>query len=323
MDTNLILTTEEILFNEAEHKYYDKEGKIYTSVTTLIGKYTDTFDPYYWGMYTAIKDHGMNVKPDYNKGIIRVAGKAYKIKDLHKDTLFTHWYNETIAKWAGINAEACMRGNAVHNELEDNINLSKGDYKGDTNKLIYIGGEKKKTELSTIHDLNKTNLQEKYPDVYNRLGGYIERGCTIFAEKRVYLREYLIAGMIDVPIIKGKYFCILDWKTNKDELHKTTGYYRKVNVNGTWVKDKSQWIVTDDRFKYPLDMLPCSKFFIYALQLSLYAYIMEQWGYQLLEGGLEIMHFPMDSPPRLLKMPYLKNEVKIMLEHHKQTLLLN
>ena len=53
----------ELLFDEASHTY-SADGKIYTSVTTLIGKYTDTFNDYYWAMYTGLKNHGFNVKPD-------------------------------------------------------------------------------------------------------------------------------------------------------------------------------------------------------------------------------------------------------------------
>jgi len=125
--------------------------------------------------------------------------------------------------------------------------------------------------------------------------------------------------MIDVPIIKGKNLIILDWKTNAGTLHKTAGYYKKRMVNGELIKTE-QWIETGKKFNYPLDMLECSKFNIYALQLSLYAYILEQWGYTLVQDGLEIIHFPMGHPPRLLKMPYLREEIIIMLNHHKQSL---
>lgn len=309
---------QEISFDEKEHRYYDLEGNNYISCTTLIGKYTDTFDGYYWGMYTALKDKGYKVKPDYEKGIIIVNNHKYKIKDLHKDTLFTAWYEETLAKWKGITIEACMRGNRIHNELEDNINQSKGDYKGNTNRNITSTGEK---VLKTIHDLDKTNFKDKYPEVYKRLYGYIERGFSIFAEKKVHLSEYKVAGMIDVPMFIDKHFCILDWKSNKDTLHTTSGYYKKEKIGGVWVKTNN-WVSTDDKLKYPLNNIPASKFHTYALQLSLYAYILEQWGYTLLENGLEIIHFPVGDSPRLLKIPYLKDEIKILLNHYKQNTLL-
>lgn len=312
---------QDILFNEKEHKYYDNFGNTYISVTTIIGKYTDTFNPYYWGMFTGLKDNGYDrLKPDNDEKFIIIAGVKYKIEDLHKDTRFKAWYEFTVAKWNVINIEACDRGNATHNELENNINISKGDYSGGTNGMILPNSGKSNNGfvISTEHDLSKTNLEEKYPEVYNRLIGYINRGCSIFAEKRVFLESFRVAGMIDVPIIKGNKFCILDWKTNKDTLHKTSGYYRKQKVNGMWVKT-TEWIENGKCFKYPLNNLQCSKFNIYALQLSLYAYILEQWGFILAEGGLEIMHFPLGEKPKLIKIPYLKEEVEIMLNHYKHS----
>ena len=121
--------------------------------------------------------------------------------------------------------------------------------------------------------------------------------------------------MIDVPLLQKGYFCILDWKTNKDELHNTAGYCKKERINGVLVKT-DKWIPTDERLNYPLNMIPASKFHKYALQLSTYAFILEKWGYKLVPNGLEIIHFPLGSPPRLIKIPYLKDEVELMLNHH-------
>lgn len=310
----------DIHFDEKQHRYYDDVGNDFISVTTLIGKYTDIFNGYYWGMYTALKDNGYDrLRPTDDEKYIYIAGVKFRIEDLHKDPRFIIWYNLTIAKWGMLTVEACDRGNITHNELENNINISKGD-NGNTNNLItprFDGIKFQVSNISTEHDLSKTNLEEKYPEVYNRLLGFIKKGCSIFAEKRVFLKDFRVAGMIDVPIFKDSKFCILDWKTNKDTLHETTGYYRKKkSASGQYIKT-NEWVITDKRFKYPLDMLPASKFNIYALQLSLYAYILEQWGYTLVNNGLEIMHFPMGEKPRLLKVPYLKQEVEIMLNHYK------
>jgi hypothetical protein len=314
----------DILFNEKEHKYYDELNRTYTSVTTLIGQYTNTFDGDFWSMYTALKNHGFRVKPEPEKQKIYIGSVAYKLTDLKKDPLYILWQEEVNIAWRITNKLACDRGNETHNELEDNINKSKGDLKGLTNDQIINFSQttssptKGKLPINTIHDLNKTNLEEKYPIVYNRLKGYIDRGCSIFAEKKVFLEEYLLAGMIDCPIIKDNKFIILDWKTNKDELHDTPGYYQKINVGGKWIKSR-KWISTEDCFKYPLDNLLASKQNIYALQLSTYAYILEKYGFILIEGGLEIIHFPLGEEPRLIKMPYLKKEVEIMLNHHKHS----
>jgi ATP-dependent exoDNAse (exonuclease V) beta subunit len=310
---------ENILFNEAEHKYYDTEGKIYTSVTTLIGQYTNTFDEDFWAIYTALKEKNFKVKPQPEVRQIYVNNVLFKSDDLIRDARFKNWYDEIKARWKSINFEACERGNNTHNELELGINQSKGDLFGLTNNNISSKGDK---VLATQHDLDNTIIKSKYPEVYIRLSGYINNGFSIFAEKKVFLKEFLLAGMIDVPLVKNKHFCILDWKTNKDELKTKAGYYKKSKIGNTWVKTDI-FVETGECFKFPLNHLEASKFNIYSLQLSTYAYILEQWGYILVNNGLEIIHFPLGSSPKLIKIPYLKREVEIMLNHHKQNILCN
>lgn len=49
--------------------------------------------------------------------------------------------------------------------------------------------------------------------------------------------------------------------------------------------------------------------YIYALQLSLYAYIMECWGYELVDKGLEkSIHIRPSAEPKLIRIPYLKTK---------------
>lgn len=309
---------EDILFDDALHRYYDKEGKDYISVTTLIGKYAPEYDTDFWSMFTALKNNNYRVKPVPEKQAIYVSNVLYPLAKLKLDSLFSLWQKEVLIKWNILTEEACIRGNALHNNFEDSINLSKGDVTGATNSGISMAKVK---NVSTIHDLDKTTLEAEYPFVYNRLHGYISRGFSIFAEKRVYLKEFYIAGMIDVPLLHGKYFAILDWKTNKDDMHITDGYYRKIKVGGKWIKS-NDWVSTDSTLLYPLDHIPSSKFHKYAMQLSLYAYILECWGYKLLDNGLEIIHYPIKGEPVLIKIPYLKNEVELMLRHYKATTLI-
>jgi hypothetical protein len=307
----------DINFNEAEHKYYDDNKKIYTSVTTLIGKYTEQFDTDFWSMFTALKNNHYKVKPEPEKQSIYVAGSLFHLSDLKRTPLFAAWQEEVKAKWKSTTIEACERGNIIHNAIESGINESKQDMSALSNQHISPIGNR---VIKTIHDLDSTNLKRDFLPVYTRLSAYIDKGFSVFAEKRVFLSKYLIAGMIDAPLFIGKRFCILDWKSNKDTIHERAGYYKKEKINNVWVKSDT-FILTGKCFNYPLNNLEASKFNTYALQLSLYAFILEQWGYELIEGGLEIIHFPVGNPPRLLKMPYLKNEIQLLLNHHETSIL--
>lgn len=317
---------DEILFDEAAHRYYDQNGNNYISVTTIIGKYCQDYDTELWAMFTALKEHNYKVRIDKVTRCISVSNRTYKLADLMKDKLFFAWYNEVRASWDAKTAEACNRGNILHNHMEDSINLSKGDLSGVTNNMIInktsqVGNQDIYPKIRTIHDLASTSLKDTHPAVYQRLAGYVMRGFSIFAEKRVFLKEFFIAGMIDVPLIYNNWFAILDWKTNKDELHKTAGYYKKIKVGDKYIKSDI-WVETGEKFLYPLDMLEASKFNKYAMQLSLYAYIMESWGYKLLPEGLEIIHFPLVGGPKLIKIPYYREEVITMLNHYKQSLII-
>lgn len=316
-------TEEELSFDEPNHRYYDKSNKTYTSVTQFLGTFEPQFDEYYWGMYTALKDNKKKVvydKADIAAGIITFDGRKHKIKDLHKDSIYKHWFAATVAKWKGLTAEANFRGNNIHAYLEDKINESKGLFTGKSDNYQITASSKPK-EIATIVDLDKTDLAEKYPFIYNRLKLYIEKDCIIYAEKRVKLDLAQLAGTIDVPIIKRgtNKFVILDWKTNKDEFKPTSGYMKKIQVGGQWIKS-DQFVPTDDRFLEPISHLPLCKINTYTLQLSLYAYILECWGYEIVDKGLEIIHIRPGVDPKVIKIPYLKDEVEIIILHRLKAL---
>lgn len=307
-------TDKELLFDEPSHRYYDEADKTYKSVTQFLGDFEKPFNKYYWGMYTALKDNGKKVKPDKEEKVIYVNGKACAIDSLHKDNIYKHLYTAITAKWGAKTAEACLRGNNTHNYLEDTINQSKGFFNGESDNHIIVPKGYKKKSIESVNDLDATDLEQQYPYIYNRLKLYLEKDCIIYAEKRVKLDLVQLAGTIDVPIVKRgtNKFCILDWKTNKDEFMPTSGYMKKILAGNEWVKSDI-FVPTDDKFLYPLNHLPKCKLNVYFLQLSLYAYIMECWGYELVDNGLEIIHIRPTQKPKLIKVPYLKSEIEYIM----------
>ena len=309
-------------FEPIAHKYTDETGREYTSVTTVIGKYKEPFN-----MYTALRDSGFKVRPTDDRKSIVVSGKYRTLESLYRNPINCHEVNILINKWADLTEIACARGNKIHDYLEDSINLSKGDKEGKTNDAIKpqltsaINNTGLTVEFRTQHDLDTTDLETTFPAIYKRLLAYINMGCIIYAEKKIYSYIYGIAGMIDVLIVSphSKQFAILDWKTNKDEMIFQSGYYKKQKIGNQFVKT-SNFIPTKDRLKFPLDSVPDCKGMVYTLQLSLYAYIMELWGYTLVKNGLEIFHMRPGLEPKLIRVAYLKKEVHAMLEHHKKNI---
>jgi len=109
-------------------------------------------------------------------------------------------------------------------------------------------------------------------------------------EVRVFSKKWKIAGMIDSLFIhRGKIF-ILDWKTNKN-------------------------FTTDENLKYKEKLLaPFEDFYKshlseYSIQLSFYALILEEWGFDV--GGAYLVHIgPGEEPAEMYKVidmrPYIK-----------------
>lgn len=272
----------DIRFNEKLHRYTDEDGNVYTSVTTLIGEYTPKFDEDFWARQKA-KETGLPVST---------------IK----------------ANWAKIRDEACDHGNKIHKELEDSI-VSSGNnenFKLGT-KLVPYSISLQADTVVPIDVLRHSPLAKNYPIIFDELSGLIQRGAEVYAEKRVYLDEYKVAGTIDCPIFSpnGKDFIIFDWKTNKDELKFKSGYYKKVNGVKT-----NQWVDKKEYFDYPLVDLEHCKGNIYTMQLSLYAYILEQWGYTC--KGLYLFHIKRDGSVSRHSLKYLPEHCEKLLNAFKK-----
>ena len=153
-----------------------------------------------------------------------------------------------------------------------------------------------------------TAMHEKIESYY--LGKSVSTDSTfelfkIFANKitlkpyrtewAVYDWEQKIAGTIDfVDYLNGEYI-IYDWKRS-DKL---------IAKNGLPIKN-SQY---GEKALPPIENLDDSPYYHYALQLSLYKYILEKnYGITVSKLRLGIFH-PSYKKPYVLEMPYLKNEI--------------
>ena len=86
---NSINSNNYLYFQENGHKYTDSYGSEYVSVTTIIGNYAPKFDKNYW-LHKKARELGISEK-------------------------------ELSKRWQDITDEACTRGSATHNGLEDGI----------------------------------------------------------------------------------------------------------------------------------------------------------------------------------------------------------
>ena len=273
-----------ISFNEALHRYTDEDNNVYTSVTTVIGKYHEQFNEDYWAEQKA-KELGVT------KEIIK-------------------------ANWKESRDYANNKGTKTHSILEDSINASNGKANLEVEfKRTRLGnGELVSFNKINLHILANSPLAQLYPKIYAFLRKHIEEGWTLYAEKRIYWHPYLIAGTIDCLLIKGKFFIIVDWKTNKDELKFESGYYKKING----IKSNI-WIKKNERFYFPLNHREFCKGHIYTLQLSLYAHLMELWGYKCV--GLILFHIHNEIPKDPINISYWDKDVQNLCTHFSNGLI--
>ena len=113
-------------------------------------------------------------------------------------------------------------------------------------------------------------------------------------EWSVYDWEHKIAGTIDFVDYQNGEYIIYDWKRSE-----------KIIENGMPVKINKY----GEKGNYPLEHLDNTPYYHYALQLSLYKYILEKnYGIKVSDLRLGIFH-PTYNKPYVLRMPYLEKEI--------------
>lgn len=240
-----------LIFHEDGHKYNDTFGNEFISTTTLLHNYVPKFDKDYW-LKKKAKELGISEKR------------------LEK-------------QWQDITDEACKRGTATHNGLEDGIKDS-SMFKKAVQYMIKENGEMiTVADIPLLHDEVKSiNVEEfremtenKYPEIYRVFQWYTDRGYKIYSEIGMFLIDSLISGTIDVLLIRDEDFVIGDWKTNRGGLQFESGYYKKDKTQ-TPAQMTNVWINKKEYLLPPVANLPNCNGSVYNLQLSLYAYAVQK-----------------------------------------------
>jgi len=239
-----------LYFDEGPHKYTDTNGNEYISVTTIIGNYAPKFDAKMWARKKA-REQGCSEK-------------------------------EILKQWDKIRDEACERGTATHNGLEDAIK----DVSMFKNAIKYLA-QIESGRCVTVADIPnlaakpldinqfKDATHGKYEEIYRVFDYYIQRGYTIYSEIGVFDPILLISGTIDILCIRDSDFVILDWKTNRNGLQFESGYYKK---DKTTVPNQltNEWVRKNEKMLPPLNSLPECNGSHYTMQLSIYARLVER-----------------------------------------------
>ena len=204
--------------------------------------------------------------------------KVYNISELN----FNSAQQGILDEWDKTNRESCERGTKIHAKLEQSMYDMGANV---TLKKFGVGGK-------FTCDKGRTSL-----DLEN--GVYPEYLISYMSDDKL-LR---LAGQIDLLAISGNQFWILDWKTNK-EIKQKSGF-------NTQTKSTSKML-------YPLNNLDDCNYWHYTLQLSTYAWMVQQLRPELNLQELIMVHWDHNGKQTVYHLDYLKDEVEKMFKHYKK-----
>lgn len=281
---------DEAFFNDATHSYYNKETmQKYTSVTQIIGKYSEEFNADFWSGYKALEslldeETWLILKPTLlaTKKIHKSIFSKYDIDKIKYEIK----KQEILDSYEEKKNVACARGVKIHADFENSFyNKSQFDFSR-------FGCQEVKGDFQCKENYYKLDLSRGvYPEFF-----------VSIASKDNILR---VSGQIDLLIVDESDVYIIDFKSNR-EIAKTS-FYNKATKSHTMMK-------------FPLNNLQDSTWNHYQLQLSLYAYILQQLRPDLNIKKLIIYHIDHDGNETIHDAEYLKNDVERMLKHYKKQL---
>ena len=143
------------------------------------------------------------------------------------------------------------------------------------------------TDLDVIDRINKFN---------KIFATHLYKLQPIQFEVRIFSKKYPIAGTIDsIFLYNGRLF-IIDWKTNGDFRHDD-------HPKGRYNKLLSPF---EDFYKNHLNE--------YSIQVSLYALILEEWGFDIRGGYL--VHFGPDTEAKIYKSKDMRDKLRQYLDSY-------
>lgn len=276
-----------IAFEEEAHIYYDvtQPEKKFVSVTTLIHSFTQPFDKEFWSSYKSLEKLLSKEAWAIEKKSLLASKKFDKtLLELHdiSENDFNREQQAILDAWDEENRKSCERGTRIHADLENSFYNKKKDI--DISKFE-IGGkftcEKGRTELDMEYGI--------YPEYLIHRVSPDGKLC--------------LAGQIDLLVKKGNKFTICDWKTNK-KLETKSFFNQKTR--------------SSVKMKFPLNNLEDCNYQHYTLQLSTYAWMIQQLNPEYEIEDLILVHFDHSDNMTVYHLPYLKDEVVKMLSFYKK-----
>lgn len=278
-----------VFFNDKEHLYLDKlSGEPYISVTQLIHNYSNPFNSAFFSKYKALEaladpDHFSLVK----QGLLSTqVWNPEILTKLNIDPVaFEQKTEEILKQWDETRDEACSHGSYLHEILETS-------FYGNTHfDLSNFGCPQICGNYSCIKGNYHLDLEN---------GVYPEFLMSYITPEGIH-----IAGQADLIVKSGNNIDVLDWKSNREI--KKRSFYNSSKKRNTMLK-------------YPLNNIEDCNYNIYTLQLSLYAYMLQQLNPNFNIRSLKLVHIARDGKQTVYDLEYRKSDIERMLKHYAKEL---
>lgn len=195
----------------------------------------------------------------------------------------TGFWSKKKAEEAGVTQEEILNEWKQKNDYANSIGTDLHNY-----IELYFKKEYQRipTNLDLVHRINKFNI------IYAKALHKLE---PLAFEVRIFSPKWNKAGMIDSLFIKDGKIFILDWKSNKE-------FRTDDNKKGRY-----------NKLLYPFDDYYANHLNDYSIQLSMYAAILEEWGFEV--GGAYLVYIaPGDDDSKLYKAHDMRHILKDYLD---------
>jgi len=261
----------EIIFSKKDHRYISGD-QVFTSVSKVLSKYKNEFNHDHWSTYKALE----TLIPDFKtfkKGWNIDTSDFIEFASQHVDSeKLSLEKSKILNSWEDANLKSINKGNQYHERREAM------SYEQGFEVNPFTGG---KFQITESPSGEKTNL---ISNLYNLQDGF-------YPELLIWNSDTLIAGQADKVFIEtvgdNRYVDIDDYKTNKQ------------------IKKSSY---KNQKMKPPLSHLMDCNYTHYNLQISFYAWMLEEFGFHV--RNLSFHHFN-----QMYKLKYLRSEVKAIAKN--------
>lgn len=278
-----------IVFDPKEHKYTyaGKDPKYkkhpFVSTTTFIGWFKNPFDGDYWSLYKALKDYYMEIGKEEDKwnSVKRKVGGWQNVVDFYRK------HEQRVDPRVRMDIRVRQQGYLTEWEHKKKVSTDRGS-------IIHRELEDDVFVAEKFTDRGNVYKVEQADFFYHKVDPATVHS---YPECIIYNLEHMVSGMVDRVDKEGIYLDIVDYKTN-------------IEITKSPFMDQKMKVID----------LPDANYYHYQMQMSIYGWMLERFGYKVRSLTLEHLVTPDRYSKRVMdivpyEMEYRPDLVEKMMDY--------